>query len=797
MIFEVRGYRLAISSHWLARVLNALLLIAASAVEAGQEKSRLRDWTIEDSIAVRYISVSQELTDLRMPDAAGVTSLVVAPNREHLFFITQRGDLLKDAVIEELFVYSINDIRKSLVDRRRSVIPVAQVKVEGFSSKEPPIKNASWDPNGGGVLFVGETPSGVSQVKRLDLASGKVLQVTNAPRSVRVFRYRAGSVVFTQDSSSAEMAKSDRYPMAVLPLDSDGIPYVTRIPNSTEPFFYVSSGSGDSHGLSGYFDIFSTHIAPSGRKAISVRSLDSGPTPAFSLIDIQSGKVDGEVSFLLGSETGGADGKRVRLAQPMAIWSEDGVHVVLVNARLPNADSADDTGYILDYEVASRRWRVLDDMIGHGATAGAAVRYVTSVSESELGREFVVTHEGSASPTSRTYFHWKGGQWSRGSSHEIRGEELAANQADTVLTAKLCVRTLEGRCSEGSVDIAGCAGVRCKRLSQILDLNGAKVFLRQAANVPSNVIATDDRSELSLLPPDPALRDVWRAEVKEVAWQEFSKAESRGGLMLPRGISKEHPPPLVIQVYHYAPELFLPDGPYSAGAFAAQPLVSKGFAVLQISLVDAGKGITNEGPHIVERVDSAVEELQRRGLIDASRVGLMGFSRSGYQAFYTLTHPGRVRLAAVAAFDFFTGMYGSYLLEAAEGAGFEYERMPGGSFWNEKKNWLEYETSFNIDRVETPALFAIHGMDIWDSPHFMQIIGAFRLNRKPFEWLTFPEGYHTLVRPRERQAEMAAAVQWMEFWLLGRVPNDSERASRWNLLRAQQAQAQATRPREQ
>ena len=50
--------------------------------------------------------------------------------------------------------------------------------------------------------------------------------------------------------------------------------------------------------------------------------------------------------------------------------------------------------------------------------------------------------------------------------------------------------------------------------------------------------------------------------------------------MLPRHRASDAPPPLVIQA-DYAPDVFRPDGPVSS-AYAAQPLVAKGFAVLQV-----------------------------------------------------------------------------------------------------------------------------------------------------------------------------------------------------------------------
>jgi len=39
--------------------------------------------------------------------------------------------------------------------------------------------------------------------------------------------------------------------------------------------------------------------------------------------------------------------------------------------------------------------------------------------------------------------------------------------------------------------------------------------------------------------------------------------------------------------------------------------------------------------------------------------------------------------------------------------------MGGESFWQSKQKWLELETTFNVDRVQTPALFVNHNGHLW------------------------------------------------------------------------------------
>jgi len=154
-------------------------------------------------------------------------------------------------------------------------------------------------------------------------------------------------------------------------------------------------------------------------------------------------------------------------------------------------------------------------------------------------------------------------------------------------------------------------------------------------------------------------------------------------------------------------------------------------------------------------------------------VGLTGWSRSGLQTYYAVTHPGRVPLAAAVAADFMTGTYATYLADygamGPDSPHSTYEAGPGGPFWKHKSAWLEYEPSFNVDRVVTPLLITKHGNS--DAELGGAITStcskslAFLLNDKPLDYLYLPQSDHSAVRPRERVALMEGVVDWMAFWL--------------------------------
>jgi hypothetical protein len=105
---------------------------------------------------------------------------------------------------------------------------------------------------------------------------------------------------------------------------------------------------------------------------------------------------------------------------------------------------------------------------------------------------------------------------------------------------------------------------------------------------------------------------------------------------------------------------------------------------------------------------------------------------------------------------------------------------------------LERDTLLNVHHIRGPVLFTRSvGAErrMWESLRIMQ--GAFRAARRPFDELSFPEGVHNLMRPRERIVLMNAIVDWMAFWLMDEAPADPERARVWTQMRTQWQRQQA------
>src|SRR5260370_25097157 len=107
-----------------------------------------------------------------------------------------------------------------------------------------------------------------------------------------------------------------------------------------------------------------------------------------------------------------------------------------------------------------------------------------------------------------------------------------------------------------------------------------------------------------------------------------------------------------------------------------------------------------EGPHEVAAYEAAIDELDRKALIDRNRVGLTGFSRTAYHVLYTLTH-SHYHFAAALVSDGVNFGYGNcvFLTGIGDDTLTVCERINGG--------WTPYRGSSFAWREDDPALNSI------------------------------------------------------------------------------------------
>ncbi|HEV2615161.1 MAG TPA: hypothetical protein VGU63_00980, partial [Candidatus Acidoferrales bacterium] len=320
-----------------------------------------------------------------------------------------------------------------------------------------------------------------------------------------------------------------------------------------------------------------------------------------------------------------------------------------------------------------------------------------------------------------------------------------------------------------------------------------RIELRQGPNTPPALYAIDSANgqEKLIRNLDPQLKDVILGRVELVHWKATDGRGWSGMLYYPVHYPSGHQFPLVIQTHGYSSSKFSLNGIFTT-VDAAQPLANRDVAVLQVGGPDGGdKNIiaTPQEPKVYTAgFEGAVRHFVAAGLVNPKKVGIIGFSRSGWLVEYMLTHM-QYPLAAAEVADNIDGSYFQYVLAGDDMRAF-YQADKGASpFGKGLETWIREAPGFNADKVRTPLRLELDSGPISEILIEWEMFSNLRYLQKPVELFVIPDiqhGVHILQNPAQRLASETGTVDWFCFWLKGEEDPDPAKAQeyvRWHGLR--------------
>ena len=321
------------------------------------------------------------------------------------------------------------------------------------------------------------------------------------------------------------------------------------------------------------------------------------------------------------------------------------------------------------------------------------------------------------------------------------------------------------------------------------------VVQEQDMNTPPRLVAVNQKTHERrvLLDLNPQFANLKFGRVEDISWAGTDGNRAKGGVYFPVDYVPGKRYPLVIQSHGWDATKFWIDGESTAG-YAAQALAGRGFVVAQTA--DGGsedETTPREGPRQTAMFEGLIDYLDGRGLIDRARVGILGWSRTGYHVRYALTFSKYPFAAAVIA-DGLDASYVQYMswLNFGVKGGDLYERINGGVPQGAAiQSWFSHATGFNLDRVHTPTrLLAFRSDSILNNWEWFA--GLRRLGT-PVELIWIPDAEHMPVKPRERLTAQEGDVDWFCFWLKGEEDHDRDKAEQYVRWRAMRNQRQPRR----
>lgn len=308
---------------------------------------------------------------------------------------------------------------------------------------------------------------------------------------------------------------------------------------------------------------------------------------------------------------------------------------------------------------------------------------------------------------------------------------------------------------------------------------------------------------------NPQFDDLTLAQPQEVHWKTSNGFDASGLLLLPPGYVKGTKYPLVIQTKPFSNSFVCSFGNFPS--FAPQPFANAGIMYLGSIPTKGstqreedyypkgypgypGLGGLAEAAFAMDWWDSAIEALDQQGFLDRNRVGIIGFSRTGWYTEFILAH-SKIHYRAATVADNVQFSLGEYWLHHDTGMIKSWDLIYGGPPYGATlKNWLDYSVSFNVEKIHAPLLMEEMGDGMpYDrnappialAASFEVFTGLNRLNR-PVEMYYYPTEGHTPDRPQARLATMQRNVDWYRFWLQDYErpdPEDPQQYIRWRKLR--------------
>lgn len=335
------------------------------------------------------------------------------------------------------------------------------------------------------------------------------------------------------------------------------------------------------------------------------------------------------------------------------------------------------------------------------------------------------------------------------------------------------------------------------------------VGIRADAETPPDLFIYDHsvRTARVLVELNPQFDDIRLGKPQAITWKLADGYSMSGTLLLPPDYVKGRRYPLVIQTHPSSGGFACDSGITHFPSYAPEPLAAAGIIYLTRNYQPdedshypggypgiQGVGGLDEAAFNENVWDAAVETLDAEGLIDAKKVGIMGFSRKGWYVEFILAH-AKTHYAAATVADNVTYGVGEYWLVHSPSTIREFDMMYGGPpYGNTLQSWQKYSVSYNLEKFHTPILMEEMGMGTPYDPdnpplslaiHFELFTGLNRL-KKPVELFYYPNEAHQPDHPVARLASLLRNLDWYRFWLEDYErpnPEDKDQYLRWERLR--------------
>ncbi len=280
----------------------------------------------------------------------------------------------------------------------------------------------------------------------------------------------------------------------------------------------------------------------------------------------------------------------------------------------------------------------------------------------------------------------------------------------------------------------------------------------------------DRASWVQLTDANPQLRNIALGEEREVTWTSTDGKQVGGVLALPVGYQAGQRYPLIVAIH---------GGPASAdvlgfnGGYGSQVYAGAGYAVLKPNY----RGSTNYGEAhrtaIVgnyfqqgyDDIITGVDQLIKDGIVDSTRMGMLGWSAGGHWSNWTLVSTDRFKaISSGAGTSNWISMYAQSDVQRNRqfylGDDLPYNNFD--AYWDQSP--IKY-----IAKAKTPTMIhVVEGDPRVPSPQSVELHMALKKLGVPTELFMYPGNSHGIPDPRNRLVKSVSEMAWMDYYVRGK-----------------------------
>jgi dipeptidyl aminopeptidase/acylaminoacyl peptidase len=269
---------------------------------------------------------------------------------------------------------------------------------------------------------------------------------------------------------------------------------------------------------------------------------------------------------------------------------------------------------------------------------------------------------------------------------------------------------------------------------------------------------------------NPQLKEIALGRGEVIRWQSRDGMEIEGILIYPVGYSAGKRSPLIANIHGGPSGVWTQAFPGGWGNYA-HVWAGRGWAVFLPNVRgSSGYGekfllsnVRDWGGGDYQDIQSGLDELIRRGVADADKLGQAGWSYGGYMTAWTLTQTSRFKAVMVGAG--LTNMYSMYSTN-------DLQRVLVGYFgaqpWDATELYWSRSAMAHIKKAKTPTLI-LHGGQDQRVPigQAQELYMGLRQNNVPVQLVFFPREGHGLIEPRHQLDKMKREYAWFSKHVLG------------------------------